>query len=282
MNNPSSICAWNEYLKTFVNELCETFPECPDLFVLLGAVDAKISEDEYSVLDTFLEEIEPHTEALTNMDEKFFLNSDIDFLKKLGVKQYWTPDLEDETKQAIWQYLQTLLVMGKTIKSVPPEMLRMLENYATKITSQMDSGELDPNNVDLQTLGLGALKHMEEGGGAGASGGGTGMFGNLFDNISAEDQANLAQMSNAIPQNFHIPGGFAPPVSMDQVRDMINPQQPAAAQQQPVANPSAGSGFDQLLNQFAAGNQAGGNIWGTPQPPLHGQHPVFMPPPNNK
>uniref|UniRef100_A0A6C0BPC9 Uncharacterized protein n=1 Tax=viral metagenome TaxID=1070528 RepID=A0A6C0BPC9_9ZZZZ len=251
MENPSSICAWNEYLKTFVNELCETFPECPDLFVLLGAVDAKISEDEYSVLETFLGEIEPHTEALTNMDENFFLNSDIDFLKKLGVKQYWTPDLEPETKQAIWQYLQTLLVMGKTIKSVPPEMLRMLENYATKITAQMDNGEIDPNSMDLQTLGMGAIQHMQ---GNGAAGSGTsatpegGMFSNVFQNITPEEQAHLAQLSNTIPQNFHVPG--AAPVSMAPVRNVVS--QPVQNNTRGVSNPAAGSGFDQLQGQFMA------------------------------
>lgn len=51
----SSIFAWNEYMKTFINELCETFPECVELFALTSAIDAMISEDEYSVLNKFVE-----------------------------------------------------------------------------------------------------------------------------------------------------------------------------------------------------------------------------------
>lgn len=92
-DTPSSIYAWNEYLKTFVTELCETFPECAELFVLHSAIDAKIEEDEYSCMTEFVSQIEPYSEAVATMNEDIFLESDIPFLKLLGVQKYWTPDL---------------------------------------------------------------------------------------------------------------------------------------------------------------------------------------------
>lgn len=266
--NPSSIAAWNEYLKSFVNELCETFPECPDLFALIGVIDVMIDEDEHSVLEKFIAEIEPHTEALTNMDENFFLEGDIDFLKKLGAKKFWTPDLEQETKQAIWQYLQTLLVMGKTIQSVPPNMLRMLEDYASKITAQMGDGNVDPSQLDLQTLGLGALQHMQQGESSSVNRGGeSGMFSNIFDNMSTTQQANLTSMGNLFAQN---------PLAAQ----MMAPN-PTAVQPPPAGG---GGGFDRLFGQFAnqqqqqqQSSQIGqpGSVWGSATPPLYGHHPMF-------
>jgi len=273
-NNPSSIAAWNEYLKSFVNELCETFPECPDLFALLGVIDVMIDEDEHSVLEKYIEEIEPHTEALTNMDEAFFLEADIDFLKKLGVKQYWTPDLEQETKQAIWQYLQTLLVMGKTIQSVPPQMLRMLEDYANKITSQMGDGELDPSQIDLQSLGMGAIQHMQSQGTTTNTDETPSMFGNIFENMSESQQAEFANMGNLLEQN--------PLMSQlqSQMQRMNEQQQPATAAHPPAAATTGGSGFDRLLGKFTGTpQQQQQNIWGTVMPPLYGNHPAFTMPP---
>lgn len=284
-SNPSSISAWNEYLKSFINELCETFPECPDLFALLGVVDVMIDDDEHSVLHKFIEEIEPHTEALTNMDEAFFLEADIDFLKKLGVKQYWTPDLEQETKQAIWQYLQTLLVMGKTILSVPPEMLRMLEDYANKITSQMEDGEMDPSQLDLQSLGLGAIRHMQSGGGSSASQA-AGMFGNIFENMS--QQPEIANMGNMLAQNplmsqvmsqtANDPGAMARMINVN-AQQFQQPNTQTTARPVP-AGASGGGGFDRFLGQFATVQQQQhpGTIWGTPTSPLHGHHPAFTTP----
>jgi hypothetical protein len=282
MSNPSSIAAWNEYLKSFVNELCETFPECPDLFALLGVIDAMIDDDEHSVLEKFIAEIEPHTEALTNMDEGFFLNSDIDFLKKLGVKQYWTPDLEQETKQAIWQYLQTLLVMGKTIQSVPPHMLRMLEDYASKITSQMEDGQIDQSQLNIQSLGFGALCHMQQCGpppaagqtNAAATASGAGMFGPLFENMTQTDMANIFTAAQNFPLQVNTPQIPAPVAP-------VAPVAPAAhaGNRVPVTPTSGGGGFDRLFGQFA---NSGGSIWGASVPPLYGHHPMFTGAPGPK
>lgn len=253
----TGVSAWNEYLKTFLNELCETFPECTDMVVLINVVDAMLDEDETSVLDKFVEEIEPHTEALTEMDEEFFLSSDIDFLKRLGVRQYWTPDLEDETKQAIWQYLQTLLVMGKTIQSIPPNAMRALEDFASKMTNQLESGEVDLNDMDLQTLGLGAMQHLRSQTGADSED-----YQSMFseDGDLARVTENMSMMSMAtqaaegLAAKHGLQGFAAPPT----------------ASASSAGTAGTGGGLGRLLQQ----------TWGNPTPPLHGNHPIFHMPPD--
>lgn len=158
----TSIAAWNQYCLEFLHKLTETFPECPELFVAINAAEALIEEDEMRVLNDFVEEIEPYSEELATKNDEFFLDSDIDFLKRLDIVQFWTPELEDVTKDTIWQYLQTMLVMAKTIQKVPPHLLRLIERYASKVQAETPDGQFDPANVDMTTLGMGALRHMEE------------------------------------------------------------------------------------------------------------------------
>lgn len=154
----TAIQAWNNYFDSFMLELCETFPECVELLTLKDACEVMLEEDEHSVLNKFLTELEPHVEALTNQDEKAFFEADIDFLKQMGVEKYWTPDLEVETKSAIWNYLQQLFVMGQTIKQVPPETLRALEMYAQNMTNQWEQQDIDLNEIDLKKLSMGAME----------------------------------------------------------------------------------------------------------------------------
>jgi hypothetical protein len=162
MEEATAIDAWNNYLDTFLKALCETFPECVEMMTLRDAVEAMLDEDEYSVMNKFLEEMEPHIDALTERNETAFFGANIDFLNQMGVQKYWTPDLEEETKDAIWNYLQQLYVMGKTIQSVPPETLKALERYAKQMTDQFEKDNLDESQIDLKSLSMGAMKAVFE------------------------------------------------------------------------------------------------------------------------
>ena len=158
----ASVDAWNVYLKKFMVELCETFPDCPELFVLVAAIDAMILEDPKSVMKKFMDEMNPFAAALQRRDDNVFLKEEVDFLKRLNLKKFWTPELEPETKQAIWDYLQHLLVMANTISSVPPQLLRALEKYSEKITASIPDGQDPTQNVNMFEIGMGAFKFMEE------------------------------------------------------------------------------------------------------------------------
>lgn len=248
----TSVGAWNEHMINFLNELCETFPECPELFAAKAAVEVLMEENETEVMERFVEQVDPHADALSAMDEKVFFTSDIDFLKRLNIVQFWTPDLEEETKQAIWQYLQTLLVMGKTIMSVPPQLLRALEGYAAQITNQMTNGEMQDGQLDMQTLGMGALKHMQQQD--------QGMFNSLFGGPGANEAMQQMLQSN-------IPGGQAPfGASLTAATNMT-----ARAQSEAKKAPSAPSGsnsgvaapigfeaLQQMLSSSAATSSAAG------------------------
>jgi hypothetical protein len=254
----TSIGAWNEYMLTFLSELCETFPECPELIAAQNAAELMMEEDEDAVMNEFVEQVEPHTEALTQMDEKFLLNSNIEFLTRLNIAQYWTPDLEPETKQSVWQYLQTLLVMGRTIQSVPPEMLRMLENYASQMTSKVERGEVEESSLSMQSLGLGALQHLRGSTAPGQfeqmfgspSGVGTGATPSGAATASGASVRGVAQQKNSAPRATQSSQSTqsaqptqstgATPVGFDALQNMI---QGNSNMQSVFSNPGLGNVF---------------------------------------
>jgi hypothetical protein len=73
-------------------------------------------------------------------DERFFLDNPPEIVSDLALDKLWTPELSSATKEAIWQYLQTLYMLGMTIKSVPKETLDMIEDVAKKCADGMANG----------------------------------------------------------------------------------------------------------------------------------------------
>ena len=74
-------------------------------------------------------------------NESFFLDNgnDNQFIKDLNLQKLWTPDLSENTKNAIWQYLQTLFILGTTITTIPIDALNMIEDMATKCAGSLQS-----------------------------------------------------------------------------------------------------------------------------------------------
>ena len=83
----------------------------------------------------------------------------IEFLRELDIKKYWG-NMSPNTKEATWQYLQTLYMLGTTIISIPAETLSMIEGLAKGVADKMqtDGGELDQDAL-MQMMGsmLGGL-----------------------------------------------------------------------------------------------------------------------------
>ena len=99
----------------------------------------------------------PHVEKVNTRDETFFLeNADnIEFLRDMNIKACW-PKASEGTKAAIWQYLQTLYMLGTTITAIPPETLSMIENVAKQCADklQTDGEELDESQIMASMQGL--------------------------------------------------------------------------------------------------------------------------------
>ena len=107
------------------------------------------------ILETFMSEISKHSDKITNKDETYFLTCEDDFMKEINVKHWWTSDLSNSTKEAIWQYLNTLFVLGSTITAIPSDLLKTIEGVAENCADQMGGDtSLDTSNIGNLMAGM--------------------------------------------------------------------------------------------------------------------------------
>jgi len=147
--------AFNDMMQQFLDELVLTFPDEKKLakyqnsFVILRKANAK------KPLKEFMEAVGPYANHLMQKDEVFFKThaSEVPFLDDLDIPRLWTDDLSEATKNAIWQYLQTLYILGTTISALPADTLNMIESVAQKCASQLqDTATAPDGTIDEEAL----------------------------------------------------------------------------------------------------------------------------------
>ncbi len=150
----SSLDAFNDMMSQFLNELVLTFPEEKSIQKFQATFEVARTTMPRSILDGFMNSVGPHSQKLMAKDESFFLEhaKDIDFLKEINLDKIWTPETSAQTKGAIWQYLQTLHILGTTLTMFPPDTLAAIENAAKKCA---ESGAFNPSALSGLLGGLG-------------------------------------------------------------------------------------------------------------------------------
>ena len=127
----------------FLDELQQTFPEEPKIKKYALSFDLLRKANARKCVDTYMQGCSAHSDKIMSKDEAFFLGAadDIEILSSLNMKKHWTSELSENTKNAIWQYVQTLYILGTTITSIPAETLSMIEDVANKCASNMQGGD---------------------------------------------------------------------------------------------------------------------------------------------
>ena len=141
----TSVSAFNDMMQQFIDELVHTFPEEKGIKKYAATFDIMRKSNARKCVDSFMTAIAPYANRITAKDETFF-NENIEFLNDLNVKKYWNDNLSQNTKEAIWQYLQTLYMLGMTITSIPDDALKMIESVAGNMAQQMSDGGNDQIN----------------------------------------------------------------------------------------------------------------------------------------
>ena len=142
----TSVNAFNDMLGQFLVELHKTLPEEKDVKKMMTSFEVLRTTSPRLVVDGFMKGVSPYADRISAKDETFLLNEidTIDFLKELNIKSYWTR-MSTGTKDATWQYLQTLYMLGTTITSIPADTLNLIEGIAKDCAEKMETegGELD-------------------------------------------------------------------------------------------------------------------------------------------
>jgi hypothetical protein len=138
----ASVTAFNDMMAQFLVELHKTFPDEKGIKKMMTSFDLLKSTNPRMVVDGFMKGVAPYADKISSKDESFLLKEmkTIEFLKDLDVAKNW-PKMSEGTKNAIWQYLQTLYMLGTTITSIPADTLSMIEGIAKDCADKMQNGD---------------------------------------------------------------------------------------------------------------------------------------------
>ncbi|MDB4588407.1 hypothetical protein N9095_00345 [bacterium] len=147
----TSVSAFNDMLEQFLTELMGTFPEEKSIKKYHAGFDVMRKSNPKKIVTEFMSAIGPVAQKIMNKDESI-LEDKLEILDELSIKKHWNGGISDNTKGAIWQYLQTLYMLGTTITAIPADTLNMIEDVAKQCADKMQSG--DGNGGEIDQAGL--------------------------------------------------------------------------------------------------------------------------------
>ena len=148
----ASVQAFNSVMDEFLNELKETFPEEKKIAVYYNSFLTLKKTNPRKVLELFMNQASPKASLITSRDEKLFTENE-DIIPDVQLSKLWNDNLDNETKSAIWQYLNTLFVLGTTINTIPSNLLSTIEGVAEQCASQMnEEGAAENGTPDMGAL----------------------------------------------------------------------------------------------------------------------------------
>jgi len=146
----ASVSAFNDMLSQFLVELHGTFPDEPGIKKMTTSFELIKKTNPRLVVDNFMNGVTPYSQQISSKDDKFILEEmdKISFLKDLNIRGYWDR-MSDNTKAITWQYIQTLFMLGSTIRVIPADTLDMIEKVAKDCTDKLQS---ENGTVDQDAL----------------------------------------------------------------------------------------------------------------------------------
>lgn len=152
----ATISTFNEMMEQFLTELVQTFPEEKAMKKYLTAFEMAKKTNARMCMQEFMASITPYAQKIMAKDETFFIenNKEIPFLNELNIVDHWNESLGESTKSAIWQYMQTLYLMGMTISALPEETISLIESVAKQCAINFEEKGLDENALLAGMSGL--------------------------------------------------------------------------------------------------------------------------------
>ena len=159
----TSVSAWNEMMEQFLSELEQTFPEEKAVKKYKASFDLLKKSNPRKCVDGFMSGVSKYQDKIMSKDETFFLESKESIISDMNIKKHWTPELSSKTKDAIWQYLQTLYILGTTITMIPPDALGMIEDVAQKCAGNIqEGGQMDEKALTGLFSSIGSMMGQPE------------------------------------------------------------------------------------------------------------------------
>ena len=151
---------FNYYQKLFVNSIIDTFPEYKEVLTeyYSGLINNETCNDDKYV-KRFMKKMKDYKSQISKKDESIFSES-IFVLKNVDFKNIWeNSELSVNNKNQIWEYLQTMYVLGETIISDSDRVQRLVKNFQRlKNNEDTVSEEMTDEDKDMMEM----LKNLSQ------------------------------------------------------------------------------------------------------------------------
>ena len=122
---------FNFYLKSFIDELVTVYPEYKDS---LESEYKILYSEEKSNTDEFVKEYisvtKQYNSSIAKKDDSIFKGlNEINILRKIDFRDLWSKDINNNTRESIWKYLQTLIVIGRKVIGDDDEINDLLRKF---------------------------------------------------------------------------------------------------------------------------------------------------------
>lgn len=158
----SNINAFTETLKEFLNEMVKTYPEEEALQEKLDTINDLNDKGLKKMFKRLVDDLKSVSDDITSKNGDCFKEGKCKFFDDMNMENVWKIDVDDNTRNAIWQYLNTLFILGTTIQAIPPEMMSTIEKMAQDCASSMakNTGDGEEQEIDMEALMAGMKNIM--------------------------------------------------------------------------------------------------------------------------
>ena len=199
---------FNNHYRSFVNDIVTTFPEFKEVVTeYYGEFLTTGDSNDDKHVKRFMRKIKDFKTQIGKRDETIF-NESLFLIKNVDFKTIWNSDeLSDSNKETIWEYLQTLFVLGETIISDSDKIKKMVENFKNlrnnNVSGESETPETTGDDVDEMAQMIKNLSESQQNSNESTGGLGSGlnedmlkngMIGKLAQELSEEiniDNLNL-------------------------------------------------------------------------------------------
>ena len=152
--------------ETLLESIAEVFPECEDTERVLRIYRAVV-KGQPALEDQFIrkchELFAEQADGLRDHDDLalFAVIESIEHVRELNLREkFEDPDFTQESKDHLWQYIQSLKTYAELYTAVPQAVLGKIESVALGLGEKFTKGDLDLKDMDLNAIGQDLLADL--------------------------------------------------------------------------------------------------------------------------
>lgn len=135
-------------LTEFVTELTKVFPENKNVILYKKRIEQYKDSNPNLLFNEFMESVSDVGTYIVNKNEELF-ELDNELINTFRFNDMWNSGISDNTKNAIWSHLNSLYIIGTSLKMIPENMMSSIEEIAKQCATNMSSNNMsnDPNDL---------------------------------------------------------------------------------------------------------------------------------------